>query len=156
MLDEKDLLAIAQLMTQQKQDIFEGMDQKLDQQKQDIFEVMDQKLAQQKQDILGVMDQKLAQQKEDILGETTKIMDQKLARQKEDILSETAHQMKALLDLEVTPKFNLLAEELQNVNDRLDRLITPEEFAIMDSRMDTLELVVKKHSREIAELKKAQ
>ena len=126
MLDEKDLLAIAQLMTQQKQDIFEGMDQKL------------------------------AQQKEDILGETTKIMDQKLARQKEDILSETAHQMKALLDLEVTPKFNLLAEELQNVNDRLDRLITPEEFAIMDSRMETLELVVKKHSREIAELKKAQ
>ena len=141
MLDEKDLLAIAQLMTQQKQD---------------IFEVMDQKLAQQKQDIFEVMDQKLAQQKEDILGETTKIMDQKLARQKEDILSETAHQMKALLDLEVTPKFNLLAEELQNVNDRLDRLITPEEFAIMDSRMDTLELVVKKHSREIAELKKAQ
>ena len=141
MLDEKDLLAIAQLMTQQKQDIFEGMDQKL---------------AQQKEDILGettkIMDQKLAQQKQDILG----VMDQKLARQKEDILSETTHQMKALLDLEVTPKFNLLAEELQNVNDRLDRLITPEEFAIMDSRMETLELVVKKHSREIAELKKAQ
>ena len=65
-------------------------------------------------------------------------------------------QMKTLIDLEVTPKFNLLAEELQNVNGRLDRLTTPEEFEIMDSRMDTLELVVKKHSREIAELKKAQ
>ena len=101
---------------------------------------------------LQAIAQLMNQQKLDIL----EVMDQKLARQKEDILSETAHQMKALLDLEVTPKFNLLAEELQNVNDRLDRLITPEEFAIMDSRMETLELVVKKHSREIAELKKAQ
>ena len=134
MLDEKDLQAIAQLM--------------------------DQKLAQQKQEILGetnnLMDQKLAQQKQEILGETNNLIDQKLARQKQEILSETAHQMKTLIDLEVTPKFNLLAEGLQNVNDRLDRLTTPEEFEIMDSRMDTLELVVKKHSREIAELKKAQ
>ena len=134
MLDEKDLQAIAQLM--------------------------DQKLAQQKQEILGetnnLMDQKLAQQKQEILGETNNLIDQKLARQKQEILSETAHQMKTLIDLEVTPKFNLLAEGLQNVNDRLDRLTTPEEFEIMGSRMDTLELVVKKHSREIAELKKAQ
>ena len=134
MLDEKDLQAIAQLM--------------------------DQKLAQQKQEILGetnnLMDQKLAQQKQEILGETNNLIDQKLARQKQEILSETAHQMKTLIDLEVTPKFNLLAEGLQNVNDRLDRLATPEEFEIMGSRMDTLELVVKKHSREIAELKKAQ
>ena len=107
---------------------------------------------QQKLDILEVMDQKLAQQKQDIF----EVMDQKLARQKKEILSETAHQMKTLIDLEVTPKFNLLAEGLQNVNDRLDRLATPEEFEIMGSRMDTLELVVKKHSREIAELKKAQ
>ena len=160
MLDEKDLQAIAQLMdqklAQQKQDILgetdKLMDQKLARQKEDILGTMDQKLARQKEDILGTMDQKLAQQKEGILG----TMDQKLARQKQEILSETAHQMKALIDLEVTPKFNLLAEELQNVNDRLDRLTTPEEFEIMDSRMDTLELVVKKHSREIAELKKAQ
>ena len=108
------------------------------------------------QAIAQLMDQKLAQQKREILGETNDLIDQKLARQKQEILSETAHQMKALIDLEVTPKFNLLAEELQNVNDRLDRLTTPEEFEIMDSRMDTLELVVKKHSREIAELKKAQ
>ena len=179
MLDEKDLQAIAQLMdqklAQQKQDILgetdKLMDQKLARQKEDILGTMDQKLARQKEDILGTMDQKLAQQKQDILGESDKLidqklaqqkegilgtMDQKLARQKQEILSETAHQMKALIDLEVTPKFNLLAEELQNVNDRLDRLTTPEEFEIMDSRMDTLELVVKKHSREIAELKKAQ
>ena len=134
MLDEKDLQAIAQLM--------------------------DQKLAQQKQEILGetnnLMDQKLAQQKQEILGETNNLIDQKLARQKQEILSETAHQMKTLIDLEVTPKFNLLAEELQNVNGRLDRLTTLEEFEIMDSRMDTLELVVKKHSREIKKKKKAQ
>ena len=108
------------------------------------------------QAIAQLMDQKLAQQKQEILGETNNLIDQKLARQKQEILSETAHQMKTLIDLEVTPKFNLLAEGLQNVNDRLDLLATPEEFEIMGSRMDTLELVVKKHSREIAELKKAQ
>ena len=77
---------------------------------------------------------------------------QLLQQQKQEILQE----VKVLLEADITPKFNLLAEGLQNVNDRLDRLTTPEEFEIMGSRMDTLELVVKKHSREIAELKKAQ
>lgn len=53
MLDEKDLLAIGQLIDQK-------LDQKLAQQKQELLDEVDQR-----------MDQKLAQQKEEILDEAT-------------------------------------------------------------------------------------
>ena len=84
------------------------------------------------------------------------LVDQKLSQQKKEILVETAHQMKVILEADVTPKFNLLAEEIQALHEMLDRLTSPEEIELLESRLDTLELVVKKHSREIAELKKAQ
>ena len=69
---------------------------------------------------------------------------------------EIAKLMKTIVDAEITPKFNLLAEEIQNLHEKIDRLADPEEFALLESRVDTLELLAKKHSREIAELKKAQ
>ena len=55
MLDEKDLLAIGQLI-----------DQKLDEK---LEKKLDEKLGRQKQEILAEVDQKLAQQKEEILNE---------------------------------------------------------------------------------------
>ena len=96
MLDEKDLLAIGQLM-----------DQKLAQQKQDLLEEM----AQQKQDLLGEM----ARQKDDILGE----MDRRLIQQKEEILTEATHRMQVLLDAEVKPMFNLLAEDISIIREKM-------------------------------------
>lgn len=57
MLDEKDLLAIGQLI-----------DQKLDEK---LEKKLDEKLGRQKQEILAEVDQKLAQQKEEILNEAT-------------------------------------------------------------------------------------
>ena len=69
---------------------------------------------------------------------------------------EIAKLMKTIVDAEIAPKFNLLAEEIQNLHDKMDRLASPEDFELMESRIDTLELLVKKHNREIAELKKAQ
>ena len=56
------------------------------------------------------------------------LMDQKLAQQKQEILDEATHRMQIL----------------------------PEDAELLESRVDTLELAVRKHSREIAELKKAQ
>lgn len=69
---------------------------------------------------------------------------------------EIAHIMKTIVDAEVTPKFNLLAEEIQGLHEKLDRMAGPEDLDLLESRVDTLELAVRKHSREIAELKKAQ
>ncbi len=80
-------------------------------------------------------------------------IDEKLARQKREILDEATHRMKVLLDAEVTPKFNLLAEGQEDI---LRRMPSEDDMDIIDSRLSTLEALVKKHSREIAALKHAQ
>ena len=81
------------------------------------------------------------------------LMDQKLAQQKQEILDEATHRMEVLLDAEVTPKFNLLAENQETI---LSRLSSPEDAELLERRMDALELAVRKHSREITALKKTQ
>ena len=48
---------------------------------------------------------------------------------------------------------NLLAENQQII---LDRLPDPEDAQLLERRVDTLELAVRKLNREISELKKAQ
>lgn len=81
---------------------------------------------------------------------------QLLARQKQEIKTELRqelmHDMKVLLDTEVQTRFNLLAE---GQADMLRRMPNEDDMDIIDGRLDTLEAVVKKHSREIAELKRA-
>lgn len=67
-------------------------------------------------------------------------------------LKEIAHLMSVLIENEVTPKFNLLAEGQQVI---LDKLVSQGEMDDLESRIETLETAVKRHSREITELKKA-
>lgn len=74
---------------------------------------------------------------------------QLMERQRKDIL----HDVKVLLDTDVTTKFNLLAEGMEDIRRRMP---SEDDMDIIDGRLDTLEAIVKKHSREIAELKKAQ
>ena len=129
MLDEKDLQAIAQLMA--------GLEQR-----------MEQKLSQQKQEIAGEVQSLMAQQKQEITGEVKSLM----AQQKLEIIGE----MKVLLEAEVTPKFNLLADGLAAVNEKLKALPDPE---LMDKMQDELDLhhqMLKIHTDEIKRLKKAQ
>lgn len=76
------------------------------------------------------------------------MMDVKLAQQKQEIM----HEMKVLLDAEFTPKFNLLAE---NQDEILRQMPTDEDEELLDTRIAALEAVVRKHGRDIAALKKA-
>lgn len=84
------------------------------------------------------------------------LMDAKPVQQKTEIKSELRkellHDMQVLLDTEVTAKFNLLAEGQEEI---LRRMPNEDDMCIIDGRLDTLEAVVKKHSREIADLKRA-
>lgn len=123
MLSEQDLMAIGQLM--------------------------DQKLAQQKQEILGEMDQRMGRQKEEILGE----MDRRMAQQKEEILAESTHRMKVLLDAEVKPQFNLLADELSIIR---EKMIPESRIEALEDDVSVLKIAVRQINREIRELKKAQ
>ena len=85
------------------------------------------------------------------------LMDAKLEKQKQEIKTELRQELmqdvKVLLDTEVTTKFNLLAEGIEDIQRRMP---SEDDMDIIDGRLDTLEAIVKKHSREISDLKKAQ
>jgi hypothetical protein len=76
-------------------------------------------------------------------------IDQKLAQQKKEIMQEVG----VLIENEVTPRFNLLAENQQSMMEKLERL---DDLDIMDTRITALEAMVRKLNREVAQLKKAQ
>ena len=82
-----------------------------------------------------------------------KLMDQSLAQQKQEILDESTQRMKILLDTEITPKFNLLAE---NQKIMLDKLAPKSELEELRSEVSVLKLAIRSINQEIAELKKAQ
>ena len=137
MLEEKDLLAIGQLL-----------DQKLTGQKQELLGEMAQQeqrlmgvISQQKEDLLGEM----AQQKADIMGE--------MARQKEEILTESTHRMKVLIESEFQPQFNLLAEELSLIR---EKMIPESRIEEAEDDIIVLKSAVRQVNQEIRELKRAQ
>lgn len=68
-------------------------------------------------------------------------------------ISESENRMKVLIDQEVTPKFNLLAENQSIILEKLEKL---DELETLDIRVTTLEAAVKKLNREVQQLKKAQ
>ena len=74
---------------------------------------------------------------------------QLMAQQRRDIMQD----VKTLLDTEAQTKFNLLAEGQEEI---LRRMPSEDDMDIIDGRLDTLEAIARKHSREIEELKKAQ
>lgn len=76
-------------------------------------------------------------------------IDQKLEKQKQDIM----HDVKVLLDTEVTTRFNLLAEGQQTILEKLEHL---DDMEVMDTRITALEAMGKKLNREMEKLKKAQ
>lgn len=69
------------------------------------------------------------------------------------LISESENRMKTLIDQEVTPKFNLLAENQSIILEKLEKL---DELETLDIRVTTLEAAVKKLNREVQQLKKAQ
>ena len=80
------------------------------------------------------------------------LIDVKLKENNEAILKEATHRMKVLLDAEVTPKFNLLAEGIEDIQEKL----------VPRSRVDDLEdedkflkLMVRQMAERISSLEKA-
>ena len=101
--------------------------------------------------------QAIAQLMDSRIGESekrmAKLMDQSLAQQKQEILDESTQRMKILLDTEITPKFNLLAE---NQKIMLDKLAPKSELEELRSEVSVLKLAIRSINQEVAELKKAQ
>lgn len=94
---------------------------------------------------LQAIAQLMEKQKQEIMSETKGL----LSQQKQDIM----HDVKTLLDAEVTPRFNLLAENQSIMMEKLERL---DDMEVMDTRITALEAMVKKLNRDVEKLKKAQ
>ena len=75
-------------------------------------------------------------------------IEQRFPQQRKEIIQD----VKTLLDSEFTPRFNLRAE---NQDEILRRVPTEEDEELWNTRLAALEAMVKKHSREIAALRKA-
>lgn len=78
-----------------------------------------------------------------------KLMDVKLTRQKQEIM----HEVGALIEADVLPKFNLLADGQKLIR---EQMVTRDDLADLESRLDVLEAVTRRNVREIDKLKKAQ
>ena len=69
--------------------------------------------------------------------------------------SQTA-KINLLIENDVTKKINLIYEKLDSIDEKLEKMPTTEDLAIANGRIEVLEAIVKKLSREVAELKRAQ
>ena len=98
---------------------------------------------------LQAIAQLMEKQKQEIMSETKGL----LSQQKQEILDESTQRMKILLDTEITPKFNLLAD---NQKIMLDKLAPESELEELRSEVSVLKLAIRSINQEIAELKKAQ
>ncbi len=78
----------------------------------------------------------------------SQLMDAKMAAQKKEIIRKVG----VLIENEVTPKFNLLAEGQEDI---LRRMPSEDDMDIIDGRLTDLEQTVRRHETEIAALKRA-
>lgn len=84
----------------------------------------------------------------EIHGIESKI-DQKLEAQSTELL----HGVKVLMENTVQTQINLLSEDIQIIRERMP---DNEELDAMDARLSAVEAVIRKHSKDIQTLKKAQ
>ena len=70
----------------------------------------------------------------------------------EAILKESTHRMKVLLDAEVTPKFNLLAEGIEEIQ---EKLVPRSRVDDLEDEVKFLKLMVRQMAERISNLEQA-
>lgn len=90
---------------------------------------------------------------QDLLDTQTARMLDAMEAQKKEILQETAAATRVLIESSIMPKFNLLAEGQQTL---LEKLAPKSRVEELEEEVDFLKSIIKLHSEQIAELKKAQ
>ena len=84
-----------------------------------------------------------------------KSIDLKLENLKEEILQASAHNMRVILESSVDKKLNLILEALQAQQEQIKTLASNSRVDALEEEIIMLRSVVKKHTREIEELKHA-
>ena len=98
----------------------------------------------------------MGKEKRTITKEDLQQIRELLQEQKQEIILECTANMNVIIESEVNPKFNLLADEIAIIK---STMATKEQLndleSRMDDRFDVLEAAVKYHGNEITRLKKA-
>ena len=100
-----------------------------------------------------MLDEKDLQLIQSLLDTQTSLMMDAMEAQKKEILRETASSTRVLIESSIMPKFNLLAEGQQTL---LETLAPKSRVEELEEEVDFLKSIIKLHSEQIAELKKAQ
>jgi len=146
MLDEKDLQAIAQLMHNETEPLRREIST-IYQQLNELKESTATKGELQQ----SICDLKEAMATKDDLQQS--ICDLKEAMATKDDLQQSKHESVVLMEAYFDPKFNILADGIAAIREKLEAVDDIGEFK---ERVEVLEMVVKKHSRDIEQLKRAQ
>mgnify|MGYP004515337449 FL=1 len=100
-----------------------------------------------------MLDEKDLQLIQSLLDTQTSRMMDAMEAQKKEILRDTASSTRVLIESSIMPKFNLLAEGQQTL---LETLAPKSRVEELEEEVDFLKSIIKLHSEQIAELKKAQ
>lgn len=100
-----------------------------------------------------MLDEKDLQLIQNLLDTQTSRMMDAMEAQKKEILQESAAATRVLIESSIMPKFNLLAEGQQTL---LETLAPKSRVEALEEEVDFLKSIIKLHSEQIAELKKAQ
>ena len=84
------------------------------------------------------------------------MMDKELLEVIGQMMESQTAKINLIVENDVTKKINLIYEKLDSIDEKLEKMPTPEDLAIANGRIEVLEAIVKKLSREVAELKKDQ
>ena len=146
MLEAQDLQAITQVMLQAMEQQKRGIVQEIKGFVAEEIAASEQRMTQQ---ITAVVDEKIAASEQRMTQRITAVVDEKIAASEQRITKNSVAMMEAYFN----PKFNLLAEGQQAIREKVEAL---KEIRTLSDRVDVLEVVVQTHSREMANLKKAQ
>ena len=107
------------------------------------------------QAIAQIMDEKIAASEERVTAKITESeermtgrMDQKLAEQKQDLIQC----MNVIIESEITPKFNLLADGIKDIQ---EKLVPRSRVDDLEDEVKFLKLMCRQMAEDTAKLKKA-
>ena len=148
MLDEKDLQAISELMDEKITASEARTDEKFAALEARMLAGMDEKITA----LEARMDEKIAATEARMEKLILESEARTMAHVDEKVDAAEAR-MLVMMESFFTPKFNLLADSIALLH---EKLAPKEAVEVLEDRVDVLEAAVKHHSQEITELKKAQ
>ena len=151
MLDERDLQAIAQLidskLQESEQRTVQLIDSKLQESEQRTSQLIDSKLKESEQRTMGA----IKESEQRTMGAIKEFEQRTMGAIKESE-QRTMQGAAALMESYFEPKFQLLAEGIQSLQ---ETQIPRERFENLEEEVAFLHTIVRQHSREIEKLKHA-